>query len=67
MARLAEITKVLAGAKNEPVLTIYVNPANVTSLEPSAGGTRISLTNGGVYQTIVPMPDIVKIMNDAMA
>ena len=66
MARLAEIKNVMAGADNKPVLTIYVNPANVTSLQPTSGGTRIGLVDGGTFQTAVPLAEVVGIINNCM-
>lgn len=67
MARLAEIKNVLAGADNKPVWTVYVNPLNVTSLEPISAGTKIGLVGGGVYQTTTPMAEVVGVINDCMA
>lgn len=66
MAKLAEIKNVLAGARNQPVLTIFVNPANVTSLEPIAAGTRISLNDGKSHQTTTALAEVVGIINNCM-
>jgi hypothetical protein len=37
----------LAGAEGKPV---WVNPANVTCVEPSAGGALITVLGGGTVQ-----------------
>jgi hypothetical protein len=70
MAKLAEIKNVMMQQvqRNQPhpMLTIYVNPLNVTSLEPIGGGARISLVGGGSFQTTTPMPEVVKAIQEAM-
>lgn len=65
MAKLAEI-KNASYERGEP-RTIYVNPINVTFVEPlGSGGTRIGLNSGNHVQTTVAIGDVLGAINQAM-
>ena len=69
MARLAEIrdaSKMPGQVAGQATKIIYINPLNVTSVEPIQGGTKISLNDGHDYQTTLDVADVVNIIQSAM-
>ena len=61
MARLAEIKDARSKEPGQPIKTVHVNPANVTTVEEIEGSTKISTNDGHSFQTSVGMDAVVLI------
>jgi hypothetical protein len=67
MTHLAEIKDVASKVAGQPARIVYVNPLNVTSVEPVHNGAKINLNDGETFTTSMGVTAVVHVIQQAMA